>query len=331
VITLRSDHLTVALDPDRGGEIRHVATARSANVIAYHDWDTPLSVDDGPAYGSTELDWLSRYHAGWQVLFPNAGAESVIDGVPVAFHGETSLARLRVLDEQDGSCVMRAVARLPLELIRTVRLAADRPALYIEETVRNLGAADVPFIWGHHATFPAIPGSRIDLPGAQFHVEPATPGPLEPVSGTWPLAQGTDGTTHDLSLVPEEQQVRLVYLADLSEHWVAVRPPTDAGAEPGRAGFALSWDGGTFPHMWLWLQNADPGFPWYGRARMLGLEPQRSWPFDGLTGAIERGQNIVLRAGETTSSWVTLAVFDDASEPVTGVSRSGAVTFAGQS
>lgn len=331
MITLRSDHLSVTLDPDRGGEIRHVAVPGSANIVAYHEWDAPLSVDDGPAYGSTEFDWLSRYQAGWQVLFPNAGAESVIDGVPVAFHGETSLARLQILDQQDQSCVLRAVARLPLELLRTVRLAADRPALYVEETVRNVGATDVPFIWGHHATFPAIPGARIDLPDVQFHVEPATPGPLEATSGTWPVADGADGQAHDLSVVPEEQQVRLLYLPDMSEHWVAVRPPADQSAEQTALGFALSWDGGTFPHMWLWLQNGDPGFPWYGRARMLGLEPQRSWPFDGLAGAIERGQEVVLGPGQTTSSWATLAVFDDVSAPVTGVARSGAVTFASQS
>ncbi len=323
MITLRSPHLEVVLDPDRGGEIRSVVSAGSPNLLAWHEWESPLSVDDGPRYGSTELDFLSRYHAGWQVLFPNAGAEGVVDGVPVAFHGETALARLTVVDQSTDACTLRAVARLPLELTRTIRLSPDRAALHIEESVVNVGARPVPFIWGHHPTFPAITGSRIDLPGRPgVVVEPATPGPLAVPGGAWPILERSDGGTDDLSVIPDEEQVRVSYLPDVTEGWVALRPP----AGDSRPAIGLAWDLTTFPHLWLWLQNGDPGFPWFGRARMLGLEPQRSWPFDGLVGAIERGQELVLAPGETTSSWITLAVFPATAAAVTGIARDGAVT-----
>lgn len=323
MITLRSPHLEVTLDPDRGGEIRSVVSYGSPNLLAWHEWDAPLSADDGPSYGSTELDFLSRYHAGWQVLFPNAGAESVVDGVPVSFHGDIALARLSVVSTTTDACVLRVVARLPLELTRTVRVSCDRPALHIEETVTNVGSRDVPFIWGHHPTFPAIKGSRIDLPGhPSVAVEPSTPGPLASLQGTWPEVARRDGGTENLSVVPGPEQVRLTYLADLNEGWVALRPPP---SDP-RPGVGLSWDLDAFPHLWLWLQNADPGFPWYGRARMLGLEPQRSWPFDGLAGAIARDQHFTLAPGDTTSSWITLAVLPPTDAPVTSISRDGTVT-----
>jgi len=323
VITLRSGHLEVTLDPDRGGEFRDIRVPGGENVLAWHEWDSPLSVDDGPSYGSSELDHLSRYHAGWQVLFPNAGAESVVDGVPVAFHGETALARLRVLAEDATSCTLRAVARLPLELIRRVSLSPDRAALLVEETATNVGSRPVPFIWGHHPTFPAVTGDRIDLPGSpRVVVEPATPGPLRAGEGVWPRLARTDGGTEDLGVVPDAEQVRLNYLPDAAEGWAALRPP--AGSP--RSAVALAWDLETFPHLWLWLQNGDPGFPWYGRARMLGIEPQRSWPFDGLTGAIARGQQLVLGPGESVSSWITLSLFDAGDASVTRVERDGTVT-----
>lgn len=323
MITLRSSHLEVVLDPDRGGEIRSVSTPGSPNLLAWHEWESPLSVDDGPSYGSTELDFLSRYHAGWQVLFPNAGAEGVIDGVPVAFHGETALARLSVLAQSDESCTLKAVARLPLELVRTVRLSPDRAALLIEETATNIGSRPVPFLWGHHPTFPAITGSRIDLHGTPgVIVEPATPGMLAPGRGIWPHLARTDGGSDDLSTLPDEEQVRVSYLPDVAEGWVALRPPPTAE----RPAVGLAWDLDTFPHLWLWLQNSDPGFPWYGRARMLGLEPQRSWPFDGLVGARERGQHLQLEPGESRSSWITLSAFADPGIPVTGIARDGVVT-----
>jgi hypothetical protein len=326
-ITLSTEHLSVTLDPDRGGEFTRICSPGSDNLIAYHEWQSPLSVDAGPSYGSTELDWLSRYRAGWQVLFPNSGAESTVGGIPIAFHGETSLARLETLRTTRSSCTLRAVARLPLELVRTIRLADDAPVLHIEETVVNVGAEPVPFLWGHHPTFPAVAGSRIDLPAARYEVEPATPGPLRAQSGSWPTALGTDGGTHDLSVLPPETQVRLLYVHDLAEHWVALRPGPARGRGTTAKGIGMAWDGSTFPFMWLWLQNADPGFPWYGRARMVGLEPQRSWPFDGLDGAISRGQHLTLEPGASTSSWVTLTVFDDRGPAVSGVDRSGRVTF----
>lgn len=323
MIELRSPHLEVVLDPQRGGELRSVVSDGSPNLLAWHEWESPLSVDDGPGYGSTELDFLSRYHAGWQVLFPNAGAEGVVDGVPVAFHGETAFARLDVLAQSDDSCTLRAVARLPLELTRTVRLNPERAALHIEESVTNIGARPVAFVWGHHPTFPALAGSRIDLPGSPtVVVEPETPGPLLPTTGRWPQLERTDGGLADLSLVPNDQQLLVSYVTDLDQGWVALSPP------PGeqRPAVGLSWDLETFPHMWLWLQNADPGFPWYGRARMLGLEPQRAWPFDGITGAIERGQALTLEAGASRSSWITLAAFQDTGRAVTSISMGGDVT-----
>lgn len=325
-LTLRSVHAAVVLDPDRGGELQSFTAGDSDNLLFYADWRSPLSVDDGPVYGSTELDWLSRYQGGWQVLFPNAGAEGVVAGVPVAFHGETSLARVETLLVEEDSCTLRAVARLPLELIRTVRMAPDRPAVLLEETVTNLGSRPVPFLWGHHPTFPAHAGARIDLAGAAVEVEPATRGPLGTGGGQWPMVTSPDGIPIDLSVVPPEEQVRLIYLHSLREPWVALRPPAATGENS--QGVALAWDGDTFPAMWIWLQNGDPGFPWYGRGRMIGLEPQRSWPFDGLTGAIERGQAIVLEPGECRASWVTLTAFGQTDRPVTGVSRAGAVAQA---
>jgi galactose mutarotase-like enzyme len=324
-IVLRSEHAEAVLDPDRGGEIQSFTVGGSPNLIFYADWSTPLSADDGPVYGSTELDWLSRYNGGWQVLFPNAGAESVVDGVPSAFHGETSLTRLEVVAQDESSCTLLARARMPLEVRRTVRLSAERAALLLEETATNVGSRDVSFIWGHHPTFPAIAGSRIEAPGARVEIEPATPGMLVPGgSGVWPIASAASGEDVDLSEVPSAEQVRLLYLHDLDANWVAMRPPV----HEGRPGVALAWDGDVFRNLWIWLQNGDPGFPWYGRSRMIGLEPQRSWPFDGLTGAIERGQQLILGPGESLNSWVTLAAVPENGREVGLVSRDGRVDFA---
>ena len=323
-VTLTSDHLTLTLDPDRGGEITNISAPGRANSLAYYDWHSPLEAGAGPAYGSSQLDWLSKYQAGWQFLFPNSGAESAALGVPVGFHGETSLSPVTRVHTDTTSCTITTYARLPLQLHRTIRLAPDAPTVFIEERVINIGAVDSPFLWGHHPTFPATPGARLDLPGGKFSVEPSATGNLVPQSGDWPTAVTAEGSTVDLSVLPDDQMVRLLYLRDMPAAWAALRNPAGKTQVPG---IAMSWDHGAYPALWLWLQNGDEAFPWYGRARMLGIEPQRSWPFDGLSRAIEREQALVARAGEAITSWLTLTLLPDECGPVTGVDRLGKVSY----
>lgn len=322
-LTLRSEHLSVTLDPERGGEVTSVRRPGKENVLAYHDWDSPLPAGRGPGYGSTELDWLSRYRAGWQFLFPNSGAESVVDGVPVAFHGEASLAPVSAVDAQTSRCTMRTVARLPLELERTVRLSSHAPTMLVEEVVRNIGSRETSFVWGHHPTFPAFPGAIVDLPAAKIAVEPSAPGEPPVHGGAWPLAERADGALLDVSKLPEDEMVRLLYLHELGAGWAALRNP------PGHPvpGVAISWDMAAYPCVWLWLQNGDPGFPWYGRARMLGIEPQRAWPFDGLAGALRRGQALTLQPGASASSWLTLSVLTQHHGKICAVDRRGQVKY----
>lgn len=323
-VTLSTSFATLRLAPDRGGEVTFFGGLDGRNALAYYDWDSPLSAGTGPSYGSSELDWLSRYQAGWQFLFPNAGAESTALGIPVAFHGETSLASVTVVQSTTEACTIRTTARLPLELTRTIRLAPDAPTVFVEQSVTNIGSVDTPFLWGHHPTFPAVPGARVDMPeGISVSVEGASPGDLNTGDFAWPLAKKPDGVQVDLSVLPEDPTLHLLYLRDLRAGWAALRNPP--GAET--PGVAMSWDVSAHPFMWLWLQNGDPGFPWFGRAKMIGLEPQRAWPFDGLAGAVARGQALVLTPGQTATSWLTMTLLPPDHPAVTSVDQQGRVAY----
>ena len=74
-------------------------------------------------YGSSTLDWLSHYRGGWQVMFPNAGAECTVDGVAHPVHGDVSSAPAEVLDLSASHVVMRSATRLPLRMDRRISLA----------------------------------------------------------------------------------------------------------------------------------------------------------------------------------------------------------------
>jgi hypothetical protein len=276
------------------------------------------------SYGSATHDWLSEYRGDWQELFPNAGDACEVMGVPLPFHGEVSGARWDVLEQTSTRVVLRTATRLPLVLERTMFIDPDRPALRIEERVINESDLEVPFIWGHHPAFAVTASTVLDIPAGAVHVDAAMDTPLTDIvpgtTGTWPYAQGRDGSQVDLRApILPRQGHRLAYLADVTEGWAAVRDP-DLGLGAG-----LAWDSSTFRHAWLWQETGTPDMPWFGRARITAIEAHMAWPSDGLAKAIERGQAGRLAPGGVHETWITCVVFDATQRAVTGISRDGQV------
>ena len=277
LIHLSAAELEVEVDPDLGAEIVAVRRPGGANVLATYDWEAPLSVRETGSMGDGELDWLSEYRGGWQELFPNAGAPSVVDGVPLPFHGEASRARWDVLEQAADRVTLRAAARLPLLIERTMRLTDDPPALRIEELVRSEAPVRSAFLLVHHPAFLATAGARIDLPeGTALRVDEDYVTDLVDVrpgaSGTWPVIEGREGRNVRLDSVAAGPVQRMLYLSGVgATPWAAIR-----GIGRG-LGAAMAWDAATFPCAWFWWEIGGPDYPWYGRARIgwgLGRAPR---------------------------------------------------------
>ncbi|MGZ4278348.1 MAG: hypothetical protein ACXVFK_15710 [Solirubrobacteraceae bacterium] len=193
-------------------------------------------------YGDDKLDWHADYAGGWHELFANAGDACVVDGVPLPFHGEASTARWDVVTHDDDALVLRVASRLPVVLERRMRLAGDRAALLLEETVTNVGTGPVEILWAHHPTFAARPGMRIDVPAGAVHADAGwRPTHLDVEAGAegrWPQLGAAD-----LSRIPDGRSEHLCFLPDLDGGWAALR-------DPGGSGAALAWDAAVWPHMW---------------------------------------------------------------------------------
>lgn len=326
MLTLHNTEIEVVVEPEFGAQIVSMnRPGAGVNALAHYDWSTPLRARDGHRYGDSSSDWLSNYRGGWQELFPNSGAESPALETVTPFHGEVSTTGWSVVEADATSCTLRTGTRLPLVLTRRMRLQVDSPTLLIEERVENHAQFDVPCVWAHHPTFPAPDGTRVDLPACSVAVEPANHNGLAATGGTWPVVDSQHGGEVDLSVIDGSVAHRLTYQYSLAQGWVAVRPP----AAENRPGVALAWDLKTWPALWMWLLADSPEFPWYGRARMVGLEPNRAWPFDGLHGAIQRGQHLTLPAGGHHTTWLTVRLLDRTDIPVSGVNRDGTVVQEG--
>lgn len=324
MIELLNRHLRVAIDPDRGGDIVFVGAPSGPNALFHEPWDTPVPAAGSMSYGSGTLDWLSHYRGGWQVMFPNAGAECVADGVTHPLHGEVSCAPAEVVEATRERVTLRSPTRLPVRLVRSIHLSADRPALMLVERAENQSDFPQRYVWGHHPAVAATAGMRVDLPARGLQVDPAfddATGDLLPGStGIWPLALGRDGSPVSLARRPDHRAERVCYLAHVSEGWGAVRDPSS-----GR-GVGLAWDRDAFPHLWLWQQFGGPRFPFYGRAQLIGIEPVSYVPGDGLAAAIERGEARTLAPKGSASAWITMALFPATDDTVLSIDRLGRVS-----
>lgn len=325
MIKLANGSIEVELNPDHGAEIMSVARPGRPNVLASYDWRSPLEASRSTSYGDEASDWLSEYRGGWQELFPNGGASCTVAGVPLPFHGEVSQARWRVDEQSDDAITVSTPTRLPLVLERRMRLAPGRAALLIEETVKAEADMTTPFLWGHHPALLAVEGARIDMPSGTVIVADATYetdlSDVAPGSrGEWPTLEARDGGSVDLDRVGPGPIERLAYLTNMGDQpWAAIRDT--AGGE----GMGMAWDGETFRSAWFWWQVGGPGHPWHGRSRIVAIEPNTSFPADGLAAAHNRSEAHLLAAGGEHRTWLTMSLFDADEHPVRGVGRDGTV------
>ncbi len=308
LVTLRSEALAVVVTPGKGGDITSIRHLRTGREVL---WRTPWTAQPSGQYlpGSDAVDsWLQVYGGGWQLLLPNGGDACIHQGTRHVFHGEAALAPWQWAVEGDSLSLARAFYSLPLMMTR--RLTLDGDLLIIDESLRNVGVAPVELVWGHHPGFggdllagPArltcgarrvVADDRVDVRGNALE-----PGGLF----AWPLARDRRGWPLDLR-VPTVGQHSMAYLQDFNEGWAGLT------RSDGAIGVALSWDLSLFPTAWLWQEiGASRSAPWFGRARVIGIEPCTSWPGHGLTAIAERtGTQLRLGAGERRETTLRLHV-----------------------
>jgi hypothetical protein len=320
-VLLESEALRVTVHPRVGGTIAAIEhKGLGTSVLGTAPWQPDLTPLD-PAVVRDEAVWLTRYSGGWPILFPNGGDACTFDGVFHGFHGEASITPWQVEIHSGVLRLTRRFVSVPVEMRRA--LAVEDDLLTIRETLRMLGTEPIRVMWGHHPTF----GS--DLLAGPFEIQsgarqvtvddrydPAANPLLSGATGRWPSVPGKAGP-FDLSR-PQGKMAALACLQDFASPWAAIR------RLDGTIAAALSWDAAVFPYLWLWYEldgTAEP--PWNGRTRLIGLEPNTTWPANGLADAAQRGGRLLtLQLGAEIATTVRLHVFKPAG-PILGVDASG--------
>lgn len=261
------------------------------------------------------------YRGGWQEIVPNGGAPSAHAGATYGQHGEVCLVPwdVEIVADTPERVAVRCetlVGRTPLRLRKTFALDARTPRLEVTEELVNESAVEQRAMWGQHIAFgtPFLrPGCRIVLPeGARVlpHPEPIESSGRR-VAGDrehrWPIATAPDGSPVDLSLVPERGTPSdMLYVTGF-----------DVGrydlVDPDGLGLRVDWDAAVLPYLWVWQElGATTGYPWFGDAYLLGLEPFSSYPTNGLAEAVANDTALRIAPGETRAlAWSASVVRGD--------------------
>jgi galactose mutarotase-like enzyme len=320
-LVLENETLRIAIDPAVGGtitEIRH--NALDVSVLGTVPW-TPKSGPSATIAAPDEMQWLPYYTGGWPLLFPNGGDACAFEGVAHGFHGEASLAAWDSTMEHGALVLRRDFVTVPVAMER--RLSLDGDVLTIHETVRMRGPRPIRAMWGQHPTFGSdlLAGPFEIASGARrVIVDDRYDPPANPLTagagGTWPIVPGRTGA-YDLRR-PDGRIAAMAYLLDFASPWAAIRR-TDTGIAA-----VLSWSADIFPYAWLWIElGGTEEAPWNGQARLIGIEPNTTWPGNGLADTARRHAPLLrLDPGAVRRATVRLQVLR-APRPIAGVDGSG--------
>lgn len=321
-VRLGSADFRIEVDLDHGCEMTYLGTS-TRNVLANYDWATPVPASMSSSYGDPVLDWLSEYRGGWQTLLPNAGDPCTVEGVPLPFHGEWSRARVMVAEQNKYGITVQSGLRLPLVSRRSIVVDPKNRAVTIAQSITNVGGSPTPYVWGEHPAFALAPFARLHIPANIVRSAAVSVGTHQDIlvdaSGSWPMMRGAGDIAIDLSIVPTQPTERLCYLPDVRGGWAVL--------EDSDISVALAWDVSAFPHIWLWQEIGGEGFPWFGRSAITAIEPQNTWPANGLAAAIETGQAQWLGPGQTADAWMTIAIVDTLIGTPKGVKRTGTIEY----
>jgi hypothetical protein len=300
VIVLRSESLLALVDPAHGAEVLdlvHLPTGR--RLLGRPPFST-----GPPVPGDLPEDvWTASYRGGWQLAAPNAGAACRVGDAEHGFHGRASNDPWEVVATASSRATLGWRGH-GLSLRRTFELAGSDIVARLE--VEALEAAPL-VVLEHIALGLELlePAVEIDLPAGLAYELSETDGPSHPPPETprWPDVLLLDGSHERGDRWPlERPRSRLLAVAELPEGWARVR-----NARTGTA-VELAWDASWVRHLWLWHETREYGGPWRGQAELLAIEPTSVPHPLGLAAAIEHGQALELRPGETAGYELRLSV-----------------------
>jgi len=188
--------------------------------------------------------------------------------------------------------------RTPFKIEKTLSLIKGKAVLFFDEKIENISNEEMDFTWGLH---PALgepfltPDCRIYLPECSIKTDELLDTEFSRIDISqnvdWPIVKGKDNSAIDLRMIPPHD-IRVndrVMMDNFDSGWYAVKN------QKTNLFFGMRWEKEVFPYLLYWQSfNGWEGYPFYGTAYTISLEPRSSYPFP-LTRAIKNKTQIKLK------------------------------------
>ncbi|MFQ6097377.1 MAG: DUF4432 family protein [Armatimonadota bacterium] len=332
VLVMENDLLRISLLLDKGTDIfEFLYKPRDVDFMFRHPNGVRNSATHVESIASKIGPFMDYSHGGWPEVLPNAGRTCEYKGAEFGLHGEVhGLPWKHRIVQDSPDCVAVALwvrtVRTPFYLEKTLTLHRGSAVLHIAERLVNEGREPMELMWGHHPTFstPFLDDTTVlDAPATRVVIDgvPDDYSRFDPFQEfDWPEGPTRGGEVVDIRHVPPlgSEISDMAYLTGLTDGWFAI---TNQSRE---LGFGMSWDLDTFKCIWWWMAfGGNFGYPLYGRAFAMAVEPMSSWPAI-LPNAIAKGTQLKMAAGEERQTWLKAVVYDGAQRP-RGITREGEV------
>lgn len=272
-----------------------------------------------PTTGDSLTQWIDYYRGGWNLIFPNFGSAVMYRGIPMEFHGEAARIAWSLVSSQANATRASVeleihLPRSPFQIRRIVSVEAAEPVLSITETVTNEGEEPMECMWAHHPAFGApliseectIETDARSIQSDDTYDVPSNDLPLGQ-TWRWPHVTNVKGVLIDLSKVPApaSRHSRVLYLKDFENTRVRV-----SNRRLG-LGVEMSWDARVFPYANFWQETGGvTGYPFFGKAYVLAIEPSSSFPAQGLLAAMEKTRtHLTIEPNEERTTVIRAALF----------------------
>lgn len=266
-----------------------------------------LATDDGA--------FLDLYGGGWNDIFPNYGHASGNRGARWGLHGESSnLPWNCVICNQGNQATAKLSAeciRYPLRATKYINLDRDQSIISITEEIQNTGEQEVELSWAQHIAFgqPFVSEHlAVEIPAVRGRTHTSEVKQERLARNrefNWPIAPGLDGRPVDLRRIPADTE-RLqddFILTELKEsRYQLYNSRLNLGVE-------VTWNSDVFRYLWYWLSWGALDYPWFGKARVLALEPVTGTEDTGLEDNIKTSKALTLSPSATLRGRITMRLF----------------------
>jgi hypothetical protein len=296
MIVLEAEGTVAIIDPSHGGEVLDLVGSDGQRPLGR----PPFSAAPPLPGDLDEATWTDRYRGGWQLVAPNAGMPSDVDGDFHGFHGGASIAAWEVVAQGSSSLVLSLVNH-GLRFTRTYGLRGT--GLRIETQVEAV-AEPRSLVAVEHV----VVGVQLLDPEVMLEVASGRAFDIEEPNGSLPLPTDApmypdvlhlDGSVERMaSWKIDEVSARTFVVSELAEGWAQVKNLATG------EGLRLTWDVTVLPHMWVWQENRSTGGPWRHATELLGIEPAMVPHSIGLEGALESGHATIVSAENPCRWWI---------------------------